>query len=330
MTSQKSNDEMAKLRAENEKLHQQIKDLEEKLRQKQDEGLQEAIKQVEESITDQRHKATLKYMVENAAKKWPAELEFAVISLLPWIEEAKVEGYDFVEDRSVRLMVPLVYLDRFVNEKTKGRTYIYLKGAQVTGEIAETLLKIQLDEAPHLSLECADLNLIQNATLMRLADKFKLWAIRDAVLPTDLDAEVLLKKCKGHGLEITARWPVKDFFTFGIDALADFVHPPLWYLEIQEDYIQSSWFSLYEKLRDDFIADPEECHYHVCVDRYSKTPRVTTRDVTITKHATGERLTLHYRPSEWDEIMKRYVQYVRIERRPRPHIEHIEEEAELF
>jgi len=337
MTSQESNDEMTKLRAENEELHQQIKDLEEKLRQQQDERLKEAIKQVEGSLTEKRHKETLKYMVENAAKKWPAELYCASIYLLPPTnvsEAAKVEVGSYVENRWMKLEVPLAHLERFVEEKVKRNFNIRLEGLQVTEEIIEKLPKIQPDEASFLVLEGADLSQIPNATLLRLAEKFTLCCIRDTVLPTDLDTEAMLEKCKRNGthLNITASRPVKDFFAFGIDSLADFAHSSTNRLTIHEDYIQGSWHSLYEKLRDDFIADPQQRDYRVCVDRYSKTatPRMTTRDLTITKRATGERLTLHYQPSHWDEIMKRYVQYVHIDRRPRPHNEHIDEEVELF
>jgi len=331
MTSQESNDEMTKLRAENEKLHQQVQEMEAKLQQQKDERLQEAIKQVKEVLTEKRHKETLQYMVENAVKKWPAEFEFASIEFLPPTnvsEAAKVEIGSYVENRWIKLEVPLAHLDRFLNEKTKRNVNICLKGLQVTEGIAETLMKIQLEEAPNLLLVGADLTPITNATLMQLLDKLNLWCFDDAVLPMDLDADALLEKRKGKSLQMTASGLIKDFFSFGIDALADFLNAPSRCLHIKDDHIQGSWYSLYEKLRDDFLADSVQRDY-LYVHRHSKTSRVTTRSLTITKPATGERLILNCEPSEWNQRMERHVQSIYIERCLRPH-EHIEEGGLLF
>jgi len=234
-------------------------------------------------------------------------------------EAATVRIYEHVKSRLKKLEVPFAHLDQFLNEKAKGKVEIFLRELQVTEEVAEKLMEIQLDEAPELTLIRADLSLIPNATLLRLVEKFKLCQINNAVLPNDLDAEAMLKKCKRNRavLHITANGPIEDHFAFGIDALADYMHSSTHSLLIREDYIRGSWYSLYEKLRDDFLADPERRVYKLTVFRCSKTPRETARNWTIVKPATGERLTLNYAPS-YRTVASQGVeyQYVQVERRP--------------
>jgi len=261
------------------------------------------------------------------------ELRDVRIHLSPSLDTgkaAKVVVDGRVQDRYVELKVPFAILDQVVNKKakTKARILIHLKELRVTEEVADKLLNIQLEGTPQFELEGADLTPISNATLLRLMEKFKLWKIGDAMkqvdnmgtmLPIDLDADAMLAKCKGNKerLHIYSVGPIKDYFAFGIDTLADYVHShgSCW-VEIQVDHIQGGWYSLYEKLREMFLADPKRHHYSLHVYHYSRTQCGPERNSTIIKNATGEGLNLCCEPSYWDRIMKCYTQFVHIERYP--------------
>jgi len=205
--------------------------------------------------------------------------------------------------------VPFASLERFVRTRVEGIHSIKLEDLRVTEDIAETLVRIcQSREAPELSVIRADLSRLSNATWVRLLNRTGLVYLDNARLPLDLDTTAMLRRCRRLSIKIDP--PIRDTFSFQISAFADYLSAGGHNLFIHEDYIEGSWYSLWEELRDTFLASPEPRAYSLQVNNYSRNARPGRREQRIVRRTSVLRLS--YTPSIWDRNLKRHFQSIRI------------------
>jgi len=261
------------------------------------------------------------------SSKWPNKIRNAYFYVYIKPSPKKAKGTFAVEivgnNYVVKPEVPFNYLERFIREKLEtDHLKINVLNLKVTDAIVDKLMEINT-EATFFAiwLDDVDLSAIPNATLKRLLSKFMCAQLNSAVLPVDFDPDTVLSR---PIFTISAMRPIKDHFTFGVNAIIDFLHSKKTYkgsyvpagLTITEDYIEESWYTVWENLRDDFLTNSQQRRGHICrltIYRYSKTSKKHHKP-TLIRNRLGETLALNCIPSKWNNKMKAFMQIVEISR----------------